>query len=236
MKYYYKIKKDIIEWDIINWWKFIEKILNNNINLKNKEVLEFGARNGGLSLFYGLNNANVLCSDVRGSFSYARQLHKKYRVDQKITYKIIDATDVSDEYNEKFDIITFKSVLGGIGSLGNNKQKKMIACIKRCLRPGGLVIFADNMQASSLHSFFRTHFREHGRRWHYESEQDILELFSEFELCDKSYCGVIGCFGLNEKMRNFFGRLDTLLFDRICPDKWKYIGIFIYRKPINNEL
>lgn len=89
------------------------------------------------------------------------------------------------------------------------------------------MIFADNMRASNLHHFFRVHFRKHGTKWNYESEQEI----ADFELLDHYHCGVFGCFGLNEKLKNILGKLDTILFERIVPDKWKYIGIFIYRKP-----
>lgn len=235
MKYNQNVKKDIIEWDITNWWKFIERIIGSNIVLKDKIVLDLGARNGGLSLFYALNGAKVTCSDLYGPTLQAKQLHRKYKVEGKIEYKKIDATNISKEYNEKFDIITFKSVLGGIHCLGKNKQQEMVSSIKRCLRPGGLVIFADNMHASDLHQFFRIHFRKYSTKWKYESEQEVMELFADFKLLDHYYCGVFGCFGLNETLKNFLGKLDTIFFERIIPDHWKYIGVFIYQKPIENE-
>lgn len=137
MEYNQIVNKDIIEWDVTNWWKFIERIKGNNILLKDKKVLDLGARNGGLSLFYALSGARVTCSDVCGPTQQAKRLHRKYKVEKRMEYKEIDATNISDEYSEKFDIITFKSVLGGIRRLGNGKQQEMIAGIRKCLRPGG---------------------------------------------------------------------------------------------------
>lgn len=55
MKYGRRIKRDIVEWDVVNWWKFIETIESKSIDCKHKKVLELGARNGGLSLYYAKN-------------------------------------------------------------------------------------------------------------------------------------------------------------------------------------
>lgn len=232
MKYRRRIKRDIVEWDVVNWWKFIETIESKSIDCKHKKVLELGARNGGLSLYYAKKHARVICSDVYGPSPLAHELHQKYKVMTNIEYQAIDATNIPDSYKNQFDFVTFKSVFGGIGAGGNiDKQRKMATNIRKCLKPGGLVIFAENMQASKIHQFFRERFRTYGTRWHYEREKEIEELFGDFELCHKEYCGVLGCFGWKEWMRTVLGRLDTILFERIFPDKWKYIGIFIYKKP-----
>ena len=45
-----ELKKEIIEWDVINWGKFIDFIESANIDFNGKKVLEVGARDGGLSL------------------------------------------------------------------------------------------------------------------------------------------------------------------------------------------
>lgn len=202
--------------------------------MKGKQVLELGARNGGLSLYYALKGANVLCTDVKGNglYSKAVKLHKEYNVSQNVEYETIDATDIPEKYNGFFDVITFKSVIGGVGSLGGGyeKQQAMVDSIERCLKPGGLVIFADNMQATKVHGFCRMKFRKHGMRWHYETEKEIEELFAGFKLLDKCYYGFLGCFGVNEFMRNVLGNIDTIVFERICPDRWKYIGVYIFQK------
>ena len=106
--------QDVIEWDIKNWWRaisFWEEVYPMQ-DLSGKKVLDIGGRNGGLSLYFALKGADVICSDIReDGFAKARELHKKYNVQQKVTYEAIDATNIP--YKEYFDIICFKSVLGG---------------------------------------------------------------------------------------------------------------------------
>ena len=60
------LRKDIIEWDVRNWGKVIDFIEDSQLEFKEKSVLELGARNGGLSLYYALKGAKVLCSDLNG--------------------------------------------------------------------------------------------------------------------------------------------------------------------------
>ena len=193
--------------------------------------MELGARNGGLSLYYALNGAEVLCSDVTKDFPSQRaiHLHEKYHLQDRITYAQIDALNIPEEYHRQFDVITFKSILGGIGSHdGTERESLAVRNIAVCLKPGGYVIFAENMQSSSVHQLFR---RTRRYLWHYQTERNILSLFGEkFSLVKKSYCGLLGCFGITEGMRDVLGYLDKYIFDRIVPERWKYVGVFIFRR------
>lgn len=151
-----ELKRDIVEWDVTNWGKVIDFIENNNMDFNEKSILEIGARNGGLSLYYALRGANVVCSDLNGPTEQAHILHEKYGVSDRIEYADIDATKIPDRYKEQFDYITFKSVIGGIGSWNDLKaQKSAVASCYECLKPGGRLIFADNMVGSPLHCLAR---------------------------------------------------------------------------------
>lgn len=44
----------------------IELWNSTNIIYEDKKVLEIGARGGGLSLWFALNRAEVVCSDLKG--------------------------------------------------------------------------------------------------------------------------------------------------------------------------
>jgi len=176
-----------------------------------------------------MNGAEVLCSDVCSPFptEKAIALHKKYNVQDKIQYANIDVLDVPEKYYGNFDIVTFKSVLGS-GFIGDANEPRAVENIKKCLKPKGYVIFAENMAASLLHSFCRKHARKY--RWNYHTEESIFSLFNEnFSLVDKYYCGVTGCFGFNEELRKCLGHLDTFIFEHLVPDRWKYIGIFVFQ-------
>lgn len=225
------LRKDIIEWDVRNWGKVIDFIEDSQLEFKEKSVLELGARNGGLSLYYALKGAKVLCSDLNGPTKKAHELHKRYGVDEFVEYAAIDATNIPDQYKGKFDYITFKSVIGGIGSWNDLKaQKRCVACCYKCLKPGGRLIFADNMKASVLHRIARRLFVKWGKIWHYETQKEIYMLMRKFQLIDERYAGVAGCFGRNEESRNILGKIDNRFLDKIVPDSWKYIGMYIYEK------
>ena len=54
---------DITKWDSINWGKaisFIDRfITRQNIQIKDRTILEIGSRNGGMSLFFALRDCLV---------------------------------------------------------------------------------------------------------------------------------------------------------------------------------
>lgn len=226
-----ELKKEIIEWDVINWGKFIDFIELANIDFNGKKVLEVGARDGGLSLYFALKGAYVTCTDLEGPTDKAHELHKKHNVEDKVTYAALDATDIPFEYLGKFDYIIFKSVIGGIGSFNDYKaQQECVTNLFGCLKWGGTLIFVENMQASPLHKYARRKFVKWGKSWHYESIEELHQLMSRFVPVKEKYVGFLGCFGRSEAARERLGKIDSVIFDRILPKSWKYIGMYIYNK------
>jgi hypothetical protein len=57
--------KEIIGWDIHNWWPVIE-FWSDNLVFKDKKVLALGEREGGISLYFASMGAKVICSDYGG--------------------------------------------------------------------------------------------------------------------------------------------------------------------------
>ncbi len=123
---------DIVEWDSVNWAKFLDFINKSGMEFQGKRVLVLGERNGGMSLFFALKGAKDLCSDLDGPTDQAHALHEKYGVQSKIQYAAIDAIHIPSEYDGQFDVVTFKSVLGGIGRNDNYAlQEQCVASIYR---------------------------------------------------------------------------------------------------------
>ena len=97
---------------------------------------------------------------------FASNLHKKYGDENRIIYQTIDATRIP--YENKFDIVTFKSILGGISRNGNNKLKKItLDEIHKSLKPKGKLLFSENLEASLIHKFFRKRFGKWGTEWNF---------------------------------------------------------------------
>lgn len=239
MDYTQELKRDIIEWDIVNWWKFIEFIDQSGIGFEGKKILDIGGRNGGLSLYCALKGGTVVCSDYGGPTPQALSLHRKYHVEKQIQYEEIDATNIPERYNDYFDIVVFKSVIGSVEAHnGKDSGAVMAENIRRVLKPGGVLFFAENMKSTWFHRLFRLTnqlpvFHRWLRKsesfsWVYQDKRSIASKYRMMRLEKENYFGFLACFGIGMKMRCILGNIDTIL-DRLLPSSWKYIGVFLYR-------
>jgi SAM-dependent methyltransferase len=229
--YYDYVVRDIIQWDIKSW----ETALNywqGNIDWNTiYNCLALGERNGGLSLWLALKGKRVLCSDLSNAEEQALTLHERYNVTDMVKYEDIDATNIP--YENQFDVIIFKSVLGGIGRNDNMRlQQKTITEIHKALKPGGKLLFAENLIASPLHRFFRRHFVKWGRSWRYVSISELEQFFSvsSFKNYRINSTGVLAAFGRTEWQRNILGLIDRISMNHIFPKHWKYIAYGIAEK------
>ncbi|NOY36867.1 MAG: class I SAM-dependent methyltransferase [Chlorobi bacterium] len=217
-----------IEWDVVNWSRalgFWRK--HSSLKWQGIKVLEIGGRYGGLSLWLAEQGADVLCTD-KEKIELPQHIIPENKISGKIRYERLDALDIP--FDKDFDIILFKSVLGGIGR--NNqpgKQRKAIGEMYKALKPGGELFFAENLTASPLHRFFRKKFVRWGSEWRYVTIQEMLDdlrLFSEIKY---TTAGFLGAFGRTEGMRKFLGYFDRA-GDRIVPSAWRYIIIGVAKK------
>ena len=167
---------DIIDWDIANWSKAIN-YWEGVVNLKNKNYncLELGGRKGGLSLWLALNGNNVICSDLENPKEIAFDIHQKYDCKNLIQYQAIDATTI--EYENHFDIVAFKSLLGGVSRDNKNEMKEKVAGeIHKALKQNGVLLFAENIESSILHQVLRKKFVKWGNEWNYLKVEEIEDL------------------------------------------------------------
>lgn len=221
---------NIFEWDVENWSKaiyFWES--NSSLLLPGSKALEVGAHNGGLSLWLGMKGIQVVCSDIDFPTDKAKKKHKNYGVSDLVRYEKVNALQMP--YENEFDIIIFKSVLGGIGR-NNNSNNITVALenIHKALKPGGELLFLENLKGSALHQFFRKKFVKWGGSWNYQLIDELLTYTSKFSSLKYQTKGFLGAFGPNEKTRKIFGKIDTLIFDRITPQNWRYIFIGAAKK------
>jgi len=224
-----KLKKDIIQWDVQSWSKALT-YWDQNINWNNiQNGLELGGRQGGLSLWLALKGVTVVCSDLKAVKNSSKPLHERYDLNKFITYEDIDATDIP--YENHFDIIVFKSIIGGIGKNNNYEiQLKVFKEIHKALKPGGKLLFAENLIASSFHQRLRKKFVNWGNSWRYVSIQEMKDFLVIFSFSDIKTTGILATFGRNENQRNLLSAMDKLVFNKVCPAKWNYISYGIAEK------
>lgn len=215
------------QWDIRNWSKALpcwEKAIAAFPQTAHvRRALELGGREGGLSLWLAQRGFEVVCSDLSGAKDTALPLHTQQGVTAKITYADIDATQIP--FENEFDVVVFKSIIGGIGRNNNKEiQQQVFAQIYKALKPGGKLLFAENLTASPLHKFFRKRFTNWSGYWRYVTEAELREFMQPFAQVELHTTGFAGTFGRNEKQKNLLARTDELLLNAITPRSWKYIA------------
>ena len=211
--------RDVMDWDVANWSRAVKFWAERAARpLNGASVLELGAHHGGLSLYAASHGAEVVCSDITSPEASAGPMHARYGLGSTITYRAIDATAI-DFPDATFDIVMFKSVLGGIGAW-SDPQRRMMAEIARVLKPGGELWFAENLTGSRLHMLSRRHILK--RDWNYATFAQIADVCGAFDRVETQRYGVLAAFGLRPALQNVLARVDAVL-DPVAPQTWKYI-------------
>lgn len=223
MDYSKKELKSFLQWDVNSWAKALE-FWEKQIQFSEVSTsLELGGREGGLSLWIALNGTSVICSDLSNTEKTASVLHQKFNVAHLINYQDIDASIIP--YENYFDLIVFKSIIGGIGRNNNIElQQQVFKQIHKALKPGGKLLFAENLIASPLHQAFRKRFVKWGDSWRYVSITELKSFLKDFSSYQINANGVVATFGRSELQRKVLSILDHLIFNRLFPNQWKYIG------------
>ena len=219
-------KKDIFEWDVVNWSSALDFWAPCLGDLSGKRGLAVGDRRGGLSLGFALLGARVTCTDPSLESATARALHDRYEVAERIEYERVDATGIPGEEGT-YDFVSFKSVLGALGE--REQQLTAIRELHRVLKQNGWLLFAENLEASGLHRWLRDRFVEWSDQWRYLKYEERNRLFEVFDERSFRTHGFLGTLGRSPGKKAILGRLDSIL-GRFLPARWQYILLGRCRK------
>lgn len=225
-----ELVRDIVQWDATNWAEAL-RYWERAIDWRGaaRKCLELGAGGGGLSLWLALKGQDVVCSDLNGVGEKALELHDRYRVRPSIRYEAIDALRIP--YEGCFDVIVFKSMLGGIGRDDNKaRQAAAMSEIRKALRPGGKLLFAENLSGAPFHRWARQSFVAWGKSWRYVSIAEMKEFLMDFASFDLRTTGVMGLFGRTEGQRNALGWIDQACLKALVPPSCRYIAYGVATK------
>jgi SAM-dependent methyltransferase len=219
-----------LEWDVTTWSAGLTFWSQHSLkSLPNAHVLELGARNGGLSLWLAVNGAHVLSTDVDGPSDRAKVLHVDHNMQSRVSYEAVDATTM--EFDSEFDVVVFKSVLGGVGgALGHRGQQEVIKRCIRSLKPGGELWFAENLTGTRLIGWLRNRFVPWGSRWRYVTTGELLSWLEEFDQVETKAVGTVALLGRNEKQRRRLAKLDRRVLDHFGGDNARYVLVGVARK------
>ncbi len=190
--------REYLQWDIMTWHKALihwDKVLGDT-DVSSYEALDLGARDGGLSLYLAEKGMRVVCSDLYGPTAEAFELHGKYNMLGRIEHATINATGIPYD-SGRFDLVVFKSVLGGIGTFAGIESIKLaLSEMLRVLKPGGILLFAENLDGSKFHKYARRTFVKWGKTWYYPTLMEMKELLGIF---DESFIRTYGFFSCIKK-------------------------------------
>lgn len=225
---------DIIEWDVPNWSqaiKFWEPVVNEL--QPDAKILAIGERNGGLSLWLTLRGFQVVCTDRILPLTEAINLHQKYSVQGKITYRELDIVNASE--TEQYDLVILKSVFGGLKKEYHNTASRTaearhlaIHNIYNLLKPGGYLLTADNMRGSWLMLLFRR-IAGKNKGWHYFTHSEFRGLFKSFSFVSQHSFGLFPTLFSSKSLNRLIFSFNKF-FSGILPASFSYITFTIARK------
>ncbi len=207
---------DIIQWDVRTWSRALPVWQRAIDAHRPTSALAIGEREGGLSLWLAKQGIQVLCTDLGPFPPSTRALHQKYGVPSLISYGQQDATHL-DLPDASFDLVIFKSVIGALGS--KEKQTRAIAEMHRVLKPGGVLLFAENLAGTRMHAWLRRRFVNWQGYWRYLRITEDLDLFAPFDRIEVRTTGLLAGLGRTEGQRGLLARIDAVLC-AVTPRTW----------------
>ncbi|NNE56103.1 MAG: methyltransferase domain-containing protein [Flavobacteriales bacterium] len=222
--------QDIFDWDVQTWGNSL-KIWSPAVENKHEmKCLEVGANKGGLSLWLAMHGHQVVCTDLEDPSERARPIHEEYQVGHLIEYRSLDILNPGDIGS--FDVVIFKSILGGIGREGQEHLKEeTIRSIFGLLKPGGYLLFAENQEGSFFHRLARRWLVKWGRSWSYLKPGEIQGLLHDFDSIEIQHTGFLSAFARGKLLRWVFGLKDKVFFNPLLPDRMKYVVFGSAQKP-----
>lgn len=210
---------DVFQWDVVNWSRALPLWHQHLPSGPGLVGLTIGERQGGLSLWLAVRGIRVHCTDVVPFPPVTFALHRRYQVGHMVHYALADATALPYRAGA-FDVVMFKSVLGDLRT--KPRQRLAVSEIHRVLRPGGRLIFAENLTATRVHQALRRRFVRWTSDWRYLDLEADLDLFGDFARLEWEAHGVLGAFGRSERQRRWLGHADSLV-GRALPPRSRYL-------------
>jgi ubiquinone/menaquinone biosynthesis C-methylase UbiE len=216
------------EWDVATWsrslpvWK-AKLDEAENTTQGPLTCLEIGARGGGLTrLLAKSERRRVVCTDINEGAFLAREGNSTIGPLERGRIEYCSANVLELPFRDcSFDIAVFKSVLGALGTF--EAQQRAVAELRRVLRPGGSLLFAENLEASALHRAARQRFVPWARYWRYVTLDDMASFLSEFSQTNLNSTGLSAAFVTKARpLERAASSLDRVI-ESLAPARWRYV-------------
>lgn len=220
-----ELMAEVVGWDVGTWstavrfWEPHVEAMGAPL-----DVLEIGAGPGGLSLWLATLGHRVVCSNLDHTIEQAKPLHERHGLANRVEYQDLDVGDLP--FVDQFDLVVFKSVLGGIPNSTRESQRAAFQQLHKVLKPGGRLIFAENLRGSLAHRLARSLAYRIRRvtMWQYLTLRDLREFLGDFSDVKIGVTGVTALFATNEQRRRALARADSRFWNRVVPVSWHYVA------------
>ena len=219
----FALLQDIIEWDVGNWGRAVQ-LWDDELGTdwSGRTALDLGAGGGGLSLYLALRGCRVTYCDFTAPRPAALELFRRHGVHQQVEYSRANVTRLPFA-DASFEIVAFKSLLASVGKFGGmESQKSVFDEAYRVLKPGGVLLFAENAHGSAFHAFCRDRFVAWGHDCRYPSLAELKGWLSAFSQVRLETFGVLAAFGRREWQRRALSRLDHVITP-VFPKESRYL-------------
>lgn len=199
--------REIFQWEVRSWSRALPLWERYLPAVRPAAALGLGEREGGLSLWLAQKGFDVHCTDLRPLPQATSELHARHAFVGTITYAQADATALPYA-DGTFHVVFFKSMLGALGT--KEAQARAVREMHRVLRPGGVLLFAENLQGTLLHRALRRRFVAWDRYWRYLHPVHDRDLFAPFAHVEDHCTGLWANLGRSETQRDLLARMDPL--------------------------
>lgn len=216
------------QWEVRSWarayplWHGVIE----GISANEAQALALGERDGGLSQLLADHGIRTICSDLYGPTDEARALHQRSGRQHLITYATIDTLAIPHA-DATFDVVLFKSMIGALST--KERQQAAIDEMYRVLKPGGVLLFAENLQGTAVHRWLRKRFVPWITYWRYLVPAHDGDLFRRFAHVELHATGCLATLGRSEGQRDLLAHVDGL-FMPLVPQGWRTIWYGVARK------
>lgn len=217
-------RKEAVGWDALTWQRallFWEQEALPQLP-SNACGLEIGAFNGLLCAYFAQKGYRMICSDITAISDETRTFHREKNLDRWIEYETFNAENIPFP-DHSFDFIIFKSVLGAIGRNGRKAlQQRSVLEMHRVLKPGGMLLFAENLESTVFHRLARRQFKSWGNSWRYVKRSEMNEFLAVFGRIELRSTGFFAAFVPKPLwLKNLISRIDAACF--FLPERWHYV-------------
>lgn len=198
-------KRDIFQWDVVNWQKalniFVPELNSGGV------ALTLAEGKGGLSLMPLKAGYSLVSTDVHGVSDDAKALYSRYGY-TSIEYTSADAMQLPFPDNH-FDLVMFKSLLAIMRTEEN--QQRVFNEAHRVLKKGGKLFFCENLHGSAMHMYLRKNYVPWGVYCRYPTITELEKMNAQFSSLKFITCGVLGTLGRSEWQRRLLGNADAMV-------------------------